>query len=844
MPLRPRTALPCLLAVLLWAASAFGQDVEQPFGFRLTEWNQTLEDVALEAEKPDLTSQRSQELRERLFELKDDVEAAGADARTPLAALQSRLDALGPVPAEGAPPEAPDIAAQRESLNQQIAEIQGRVQQTELTLARIAELNAELVSFARETTIQQLLTLYPFPLNPANVTVAVPEFFRHLGALARAPAEWWRQLPPAQQDVAWERLGSRLLIMALLAIAVGWMLRRYLLRRFGRDPAIAEPSYTRRLGAAVVEGVANGLMPAFLFGAVLYRVTQESSYLTGLTQDMVAAFCGVMIFFFLTRAFARAGLAPYLPAWRIEDIPPDKARQIYRLVTTLAAILAVDLFFLVSTEGLGISLELESLYELVTNTIEAALVIALMRVRLWQSEPEAEETDPDEKTSTTISRFWGFVRVAVILVAAASIVASFLGYASLSGYLTKNLVISAVIIGGLYLIRGLFRELIGALLRSSFIQVQLALKHRTRNVVKFWARALLDLVIAVIAILLILPGWGVPSAEVLRWSGETLKGVTIGNVTISITDLVAALVVFIVTVVITRMLQRVLSDQVLPQTSLDTGVRHSLSAGIGYIGVILAAALAISTVGLDLSNLALIAGALSVGIGFGLQTVVNNFVSGLILLVERPIKVGDWVVVSGHEGYVKRINVRATELETFQRASVIIPNSELVATAVINWTHKNKLGRVEVPVGVAYGSDVDKVMKILEDCLRAHDRVLDWPEPYVLFRGFGDSSLDFEARGFLSDVEYVITVSSELRVAINRAFLAEDIEIPFPQRDLHLKDIDRLANAIEGSRTEKRQDGGDAVRGGVVSGTPPEVKRRRQTASEVETDGPDGEGDS
>ena len=187
--------------------------------------------------------------------------------------------------------------------------------------------------------------------------------------------------------------------------------------------------------------------------------------------------------------------------------------------------------------------------------------------------------------------------------------------------------------------------------------------------------------------------------------------------------------------------------------------------------------------------------------------------------------------------------MRATELETFQRASVIIPNSELVSTSVVNWTHKNKLGRAEVPVGVAYGSDVEKVTEILMDCLRADQRILKWPEPFVLFQGFGESSLDFEARGYIGNVEWVVIITSDLRYAIYKALTENGIEIPFPQRDLHVKDVERLADAIGGQAERKKQETLEAFQ------RPPDERKpkaRPAPSSSVETgDGGDGgEGNS
>jgi small-conductance mechanosensitive channel len=277
-----------------------------------------------------------------------------------------------------------------------------------------------------------------------------------------------------------------------------------------------------------------------------------------------------------------------------------------------------------------------------------------------------------------------------------------------------------------------------------------------------------------------------------------LAGFTVGGVRISLVDIALAITVFAVGLVVTRIVRQGLSDRVLPKTSLDVGVRNSIAVGAGYIGVILAVLMAIGVLGIDLSNIALVAGALSVGIGFGLQNIVNNFVSGLILLIERPIKVGDWVVVGATQGYVKQINVRATEITTFERASVILPNSELLSSAVTNWTHKDKMGRVEVRVGVAYGSDTEKVQDILLACAKAHPDVMSWPAPYVIFVDFGASSLDFDLRAYMRDVEKRLIVGSDLRFAVDKAFREAGIEIPFTQQDIHLRDIDRLEQALAG----------------------------------------------
>jgi small-conductance mechanosensitive channel len=224
--------------------------------------------------------------------------------------------------------------------------------------------------------------------------------------------------------------------------------------------------------------------------------------------------------------------------------------------------------------------------------------------------------------------------------------------------------------------------------------------------------------------------------------------------------------------------------------------------GLGYAGITLAALIAVSAAGLDLSNLAIVAGALSVGIGFGMQAIVSNFVSGIILLVERPIKEGDWIEVSGHSGIVCKIAVRSTRIQTFDRHDVIVPNSDLIAGTVKNMTLTSPTGRVIVPVGVAYGSDLEKTRQILLDAVRDNDMVLSFPEPSVLFMGLGESSLDFELRCFLKDVSNVLTARSDLLFTIYTELNKAGIEIPFPQRDITVRNVEDFARALCRPHTE------------------------------------------
>jgi small-conductance mechanosensitive channel len=324
----------------------------------------------------------------------------------------------------------------------------------------------------------------------------------------------------------------------------------------------------------------------------------------------------------------------------------------------------------------------------------------------------------------------------------------------------------------------------------------------------------LRIVLVLVAISFLLVPWGVGSKDVTGWLKAAFFGFTVGELTISVSAILVALAIFLVGVVVTRAIQGWLDQRLLPHTRLDVGIRNSLMTTFGYAGIIAAAAVGFTFLGLDLSNLALVAGALSVGIGFGLQSVVNNFVSGLILLAERPIKAGDWIVVGDEEGYVSKISVRATQIETFDRATVIVPNSDLISGVVKNWMHTNMMGRIRVAVGVAYSADPEQVRAILLKCAEEHPALLRDPEPRVFFQDFGASSLDFELRAYIGNVDVALSTRSDLRFAILKALRAAGIEIPYPQQDLHLKDIDRIEKALSSARPAEPRRRAAAARSG------------------------------
>ena len=231
----------------------------------------------------------------------------------------------------------------------------------------------------------------------------------------------------------------------------------------------------------------------------------------------------------------------------------------------------------------------------------------------------------------------------------------------------------------------------------------------------------------------------------------------------------------------------------LPTLDAPLPLRQSIDAGLNYLGVIIALLIGIGALGIDFTNLAIVLGALSVGIGLGLQNIANNVISGVFLLVERPIKAGDWVSVNGHEGFVRRINIRATEIETFQRTHVLVPNSIFLQNPVINRTYSDTSSRVEIKVTVGLATDVSAMEGLLREAALGHPRVLRVPTPIVRFIQVTPTGLDFELFVFVARLEDRLVVSNDL----NKAILAKMIELkiidPSPVPELRLRGVETLA---------------------------------------------------
>ena len=291
----------------------------------------------------------------------------------------------------------------------------------------------------------------------------------------------------------------------------------------------------------------------------------------------------------------------------------------------------------------------------------------------------------------------------------------------------------------------------------------------------------------ILGALSLLAVWGVSVDLLLARVKTFLVGFNIGGIHISITSILLGIISFFILLSLFKMLKNSFINGNLSKIEMSDGLRNSVVSSIGFLGFIISGILAIAVMGGSLSSIAIIAGALSFGVGLGLQNMVSNLAAGMTILWERPIKIGDWVIINGQEGIVKQINMRSTELETFDQSTIIIPNSDILSKSLTNYTYSGRQGRVVIKVGVGYGSDVEQVKQALLALAVANADVLDSPEPSVSISNLGDSSLEFQLNCYTSNIFRRGAIGDDLREKIINRFRELNIDIPYPQRTIHLE---------------------------------------------------------
>lgn len=763
-----------LLALCALSTAALAQQPpagapERPFTVMLAGWTRTLDRIADVSTRPNLVPAEIEQLRLEAMEVRDSANGAAQAARDELAQLRTLLTAIEPVASPDAKPgerkgrtnEPDDVRQERERLRSQVALVEGRVKQAELAVARADLLIQQLTRLRGETFVRTLLRKTPSPFAPATWEQAWTDLGDVVVQQRTGAAIWFnadaRSGPLSAAPVA--------LVGAAITIGLWWWIRR-LRQRYGRDSGIAEPTYRQRVVAAALDGLGSVAAPvlALLFLMVVFRSGDPGA---ATTYFVTRAAIGLAIAL-LASGLGESALAPMRPVWRIARFDDTAARLLSDRLQRLAwgyAVLAALHGFLVPPYPERPALE--ALVILLFVAVAVPLTIPVFRAEAW-NRGRVEEGGVHGPLG---GRPWAAGRHLITLIALLSLAAAALGYGNLASHLYDSLLFSLITIAAALVVRQAVHDVVetaSAPDTPSGRWMRQAMGLAADSPLKGRFLLLLALDITVLAVLsVVLPAiWGVPSDDILDWMWRLLTGLKIGGHTISLVAILIGVAVFVLALAALQLVRRTMRERVLPQMEINQTVQYTIDAGLNYVGIVVAALLGITALGVDFSNLALIVGALSVGIGLGLQGIANNTISGIILLVERPIKVGDWVTVGRHEGSVKRINIRATELQTAQRASVIVPNSEFLQTAVINWTYADNMSRVDIPVTVAYGSDLAKVEAALMKSATDNPLVATTPKPFTVFMKIAPTGLEWELRCFLRNIATTPVARTQLNHAV------------------------------------------------------------------------------
>ncbi len=725
--------------------------------------------------------------RSKIIEAKGQVEKE-------LNFVQKRVEALGPAPVDGG--EEPEIIAQkRTEFNKELDYHKGQVAEADILLAKIDELDNVIISVRNNKLLGNLLEKQAPLANPAVFWNAI-ELFADFGIdIIKSPVNWFEDLNKEGRDFVKTNV-IPVVIIFILCLWIGIYLRLFIMRHFGYRQDLEHIRFSRKVIAAICVAIGYGVIPACIVGGLLLWMVSTTFMTSGFFGLVLNAFLYFALYVILVRAVARVIFAPYNEKWRLVNVSTPKAKSVTQALYTSIMLIGVTAYLEYVAKSANYSLELLGFLTALSSAVKAFCIVWVIKRLVWEKDEntmeaemaEYEDTIEDEEITPAFK-----ITFLTALLALGVFGVSLFGYPYLSDFIFNHLMLSVLVIGAFVIVRRFIYELLHRLLLMGFWVTTFRLRRRILRKLNFWSGLLIDPLLGFAMILILMSLWGVSTDILLQTIIKLLTGFTIGGVEISIVAIVVGIISFLLLVGVVRNLKRRLLENVLGKMDIDEGIKHSLAAGFGFLGFMVAALISFAIMGGNLTNFALIAGALSVGVGLGLQNVVNNFVSGIILLFERPIKVGDWVIINGEEGKIKQINIRSTEVETFKRASLIIPNADLLSTTVTNLTHGNNWARYGINVGVAYGSDTEKVRDVLLECAQNHKKVLKKPEPYVVFKDFGNSSLEFELRVYVSDIWAGWVVPSDLRFAINKRFVEEGIEIPFPQMVVH-----------QGSKVSKR----------------------------------------
>ena len=709
------------------------------------------------------------------IQLKNDATLCSSNSEDALLDLEEAMEGLG----EKVKGEDVDVSKKRVTYKKQKADLSKTLAKCNLFTVNSREVTT-LINAAEKSYFDQ-----KYLVRSPNMMELVLEYLSNPVAIVKDSTGFIFKRSGIREIDTLDMVLS--VVVIVLSVFVGIWLRKKLLSL--ESKRLWHEDFSENFFRAILTTLAESA--PYLIGSLSAAITSVIITLEVVNIPFVTEFLIGLVIFFLVTTLIRLLFSPCPPAKLFLPFTPHIAEALARRLKVLAVLGLVGYlaFYTVFSESI-----IESNLILLRNIFSLFIVVNVV----WTLQVIIR--------SPKLPRL-RYVTWLVIFAVIATLIAEWLGYRNLAFSGRRVIMFSFIAFVFFIGLSKIFEDLFNAIDAGTYawcrhLHKKLGVIGQERLPGLFWIRLLVATVIWGSFAILIISIWDYSGGVLIHIKAYIVSGFSIGDFRIVPSQILLAILIFALVVIFSSWVRSQLESNWLKMTNMGQGARDAMVTVIGYVMFVIAVLAGLSVAGFDFSNLAIVAGALSLGIGFGLQNIVNNFVSGLILLFERPIRKGDWIVVGGAEGgtegVVKDIQIRSTRIQTFDRSDVIVPNSELISNQVTNWVLSSNVGRAIVPVGVAYGTDTEKVRDIMLAIAEENDQVLKtgaMPKPKVLFRAFGDSSLNFELRVFLHDVDSRLTVISDINFAIDKAFKEAGIEIPFPQRDLHVKTLPEKLSA-------------------------------------------------
>lgn len=702
------------------------------------------------------------------------AERLAAQRSTDLADIDLRLQGLGPAPQKGAPADAPDIAQRRASLTRQRAAID-----SELKLARLISVDAEQRGNA---LIRQRHAQFQAALTSRADSPLSLAFWRHLqrawpGDQARLQALLDELRQASQAALQPEQRGGFIgqLLLALLLLTAGpWLAERLLILLL--PPHLPTTRLRRSLLAVAAIGINLLLIGSAL--QLAWAALTAGSQLPPALATLERASLRAALYAGFVISLGHMLLARRRPSWRLLPLGDEQARRLAPYPWSIALLTAAGSLVADVNAIVGVSLAAE-----VCTHALLALLIPLVMARLLAQ--VRQPATPEGSTSDTRPLWLALLLAALAIAVLAALLALLLGFVALAGLLARQSVWLGVVCASAYLLWMLLDDVSQALLSSQgaigrHLQSALGLEGRLLDQLAVLVSGLLRLLLLFYSGIALMAPFGTGPDELFRRGSRMESALQIGELVLAPQALASALLILLAGLMAIRLFKRWLSERYFPHTLLEPGMQSSITTLLGYVGGVAVIAAALAGLGISVERIAWVASALSVGIGFGLQAIVQNFISGLILLAERPVRVGDWVKLGDTEGDIRRINVRATEIQQWDRSTVIVPNSEFITKTVRNMTLTGTQGRVQLRLPAPLSTDARRMRELILAAFSAHPTVLAEPAPSVLLDGIADGTLTFIATGWVASPRDVSSTRSDLLFSILDTLRAQALHLSPP----------------------------------------------------------------